>query len=95
MLALASFEEDRHWGMREDIRDIIQDLCEWKGVAILEGKGMPDHIHLLQSIPPKYSVSSFMGYLKGKSALMILGRQANLKYKCGNGISGQPGITSI
>ena len=46
-----------YWGMREDIRD----LCKWKGVAIIEGKVMPDHIHLLLSIPPKYSVSSFMG----------------------------------
>ena len=46
-----------YWGIREDIRD----LCKWKGVAIIEGKVMPDHIHLLLSIPPKYSVSSFMG----------------------------------
>ena len=46
-----------YWGMREDIRDIIRDLCKWKGVAIIEGKVMPDHIHLLLSIPPKYSVS--------------------------------------
>lgn len=46
-----------YWGMREDIRDIIRDLCKWKGVAILEGKVMPDHIHLLLSIPPKYSVA--------------------------------------
>ena len=67
-------------GMREDIRD----LYKWKGVAILEGKGMPDHIHLLLSMPPKYSVSSFMGYLKGKSAMMIFERHANLKYKYGN-----------
>lgn len=49
-----------YWGMRKDIRDIIRDLCRWKGVAILEGKVMPDHIHLLLSIPPKYFVSSFM-----------------------------------
>ena len=73
-----------YWGMREDIRDIIRDLCKWKGVAILEGKVMPGHIHLLLSIPPKYSVSSFMGYLKGKSAMMIFERHANLKYKYGN-----------
>ena len=73
-----------YWGMREDIRDIIRDLCKWKGVAIIEGKVMPDHIHLLLSIPPKYSVSSFMGYLKGKSAMMIFERHANLKYKFGN-----------
>ena len=73
-----------YWGMREDIRDIIRDLCKWKGVVIIEGKVMPDHIHLLLSIPPKYSVSSFMGYLKGKSAMMIFERHANLKYKFGN-----------
>ena len=71
-------------GMREDIRDIIRDLFEWKGVTIIEGKVMPDHIHLLLSISPKYSVSSFMGYLKGKSAMMIFERHANLKYKFGN-----------
>lgn len=72
-----------YWGMREDIRDIIRDLCKWKGVAILEGKVMPDHIHLMLSIPPKYSVSGFMGYLKGKSAMMLFERHANLKYKYG------------
>ena len=53
------------------IRDIIKQLCSYKGVEIIEGHLMPDHIHMLVSIPPKYSVSSFMGYLKGKSALMI------------------------
>lgn len=55
-----------------------------KGVEIIEGHIMPDHIHMLVSIPPKMSVSSFMGYLKGKSALMIFDRHANLKYKFGN-----------
>ena len=55
-----------------------------KGVAIIEGHLMCDHIHLLVSIPPKYSVSNFMGYLKGKSAMMIFERHANLKYKFGN-----------
>lgn len=69
-----------YWGMKEDIRD----LWKWKGVGIIEGHVMPDHIHLLLSIPPKYSVSSFMGYLKGKSAMMIYERHANLKYKFGN-----------
>ena len=73
-----------YWGMREDIRDIIRDLCKWKGVAILEGKVMPDHIHLLLSIPPKYSVSSFMGYLKGKSTTMIYEQFPELKYKYRN-----------
>ena len=56
----------------------------WKGVEIIEGSAMVDHIHRVVSIPPKYSVSSFMGYLKGKSALMIFDRHANLKYKFGN-----------
>ena len=67
-----------------DIRSIIKDLCKWKGVEIIEGNVMPDHVHLLVSIPPKISVSSFMGYLKGKSAMMIFDRHANLKYKFGN-----------
>ena len=69
---------------KEDIRDIIKQLCGYKGVEIIEGHLMPDHIHMLVSIPPKISVSSFMGYLKGKSALMIFDRHANLKYKFGN-----------
>jgi putative transposase len=56
---------------KESIVQILKDLCKWKGVEIIEGKVMVDHIHLLVSIPPKLSVSSFMGYLKGKSALMI------------------------
>ena len=54
---------------KEDIRDIIKALCKYKGVEIIEGHLMPDHIHMLVSIPPKYSISQFMGYLKGKSAL--------------------------
>lgn len=53
---------------KEDIRDIIKALCKYKGVEIIEGHLMPDHIHMLVSIPPKYSISQFMGYLKGKSA---------------------------
>ena len=70
--------------LKEDIRDILKQLCAYKGVEIIEGHLMPDHIHMLVSIPPKMSVSSFMGYLKGKSALMIFDRHANLKYKFGN-----------
>lgn len=70
--------------LRKDIQQIIRDLCKWKGVEILEGHMMPDHIHLVLSIPPKTSVSAFMGYLKGKSAMMIFDRNANLKYKFGN-----------
>ena len=66
---------------KRDIVDIIKRLCKYKGVEIIEGHIMPDHIHLLLSIPPKYSVSSFMEYLKGKSSLMIFDMHANLKYK--------------
>jgi len=56
---------------KESIVQIIKDLCKWKGVEIIEVKAMIDYVHLLVSIPPKYSISSFMGYLKGKSALMM------------------------
>lgn len=69
---------------KQSIREILKQLCRYKGVEIIEGHLMPDHIHMLVSIPPKISVSSFMGYLKGKSALMIFDRHANLKYKFGN-----------
>ena len=69
---------------RDDLRDIIKTLCIYKGVEIIEGHMMMDHVHLLVSIPPKISVSSFMGYLKGKSALMMFDKHANLKYKYGN-----------
>ena len=70
--------------IKADIREIIRNLCKWKGVEILEGHLMPNHIHMVVAIPPKYSVSEIMGYLKGKSALMIFDRHANLKYKFGN-----------
>lgn len=69
---------------REDLKEIIKTLCKYKGVEIIEGYMMPDHVHLLVAIPPKNSVSSFMGYLKGKSALMMFEKHANLKYKFGN-----------
>ena len=69
---------------RKDLREIIKTLCKYKGVEIIEGHMMPDHVHILLSIPPKMSVSSFMGYLKGKSALMMFDKHANLKYKYGN-----------
>ena len=69
---------------REDLKEIIKILCKYKGVEIIEGQQQPDHVHLLVSIPPRISVSSFMGYLKGKSALMMFDRHANLKYKYGN-----------
>lgn len=70
--------------LRTDIQGIIKDLCKWKGIEIIEGHMMPDHVHMLVSIPPKYSVSQVMGYLKGKSAMMIFDRHSNLKYKFGN-----------
>ena len=66
---------------KEDIRDIIKTLCKYKGVEIIEGHLMPDHIHMLVSIPPKYSISQFMGYLKGKSTLMIYDRHPELQSK--------------
>ena len=62
----------------------MRKLCEQKGVEILEATACPDHVHMIIAIPPKYSVSSIMGYLKGKSSLMIFDRHANLKYKYGN-----------
>ena len=70
--------------IKADIVEIIKNLCKYKGVEIIEGNARVDHIHLLLSIPPKYAVSNFMGYLKGKSAMMIFDRHANLKYKFGN-----------
>lgn len=73
-----------YYQLRADIQKIIKDLCKWKGIEIIEGHMMSDHIHLLLSIPPKYSISQVMGYLKGKSAMMIFERHANLKYKFGN-----------
>ena len=69
---------------RRAIGCILRKLCEWKSVRILEAECCADHIHMLVEIPPKMSVSGFMGYLKGKSAMMIFERHANLKYKFGN-----------
>ena len=69
---------------REDMIDIFKRLCSYKGVEIIEGHMMPDHVHLLLSIPPKIAVSTFVGYLKRKSALMMFDKHANLKYKFGN-----------
>lgn len=70
--------------IKEDIGIILRKLCQQKSVEIIEAQACPDHIHMLISIPPKYSVSQIMGYLKGKSSLMIFDRHANLKYKYGN-----------
>ena len=69
---------------RSSLGEIFHRLCSYKGVEIIEGHLMPDHVHMLVSIPPRISVSSFMGYLKGKSALMMFDKHANLKYKFGN-----------
>ena len=73
-----------YYKLREDIQGYIKDLCKWKGVEIIEGHMMPDHVHLLLSIPPKQEISSFIGDLKGKSAMMIFAKHANLRYKFGN-----------
>ena len=70
--------------LRADIGYILRRLCEQKGVEILEANACPDHIHMLLSIPPKYSVSQIMGYLKGKSSLMIYEQWGNLKFKYRN-----------
>jgi REP element-mobilizing transposase RayT len=66
---------------RLEIGAILRQLCKWKGVTILEAEVCPDHVHMLVEIPPKYSVSQFMGYLKGKSSLMIYEKWGNMKYR--------------
>ncbi len=68
--------------IRNDIEKIQRKLCEWKGVEIIEAELCPDRIHMLVSIPPKISVSSFMGYLKGKSSLMIFDQHGNREFWC-------------
>jgi putative transposase len=70
--------------MRAEIGKILRELCNWKQVELIEGEVCPDHIHMLVKISPKMSVAEFVGFLKGKSALMIFERHANLKYKYGN-----------
>ena len=70
--------------LREDIKEIISTLCKYRKVDIIAGAVCKDHVHLSVAIPPKESISDFMGYLKGKSALMIFDKHANLKYKFGN-----------
>ena len=69
---------------RLEIGAILRELCRWKGVEIIEGEVCPDHVHMLISIPPKMSVSGFMGFLKGKSSLMIYQRWGNMKFKYRN-----------
>ena len=70
--------------LKVDIGKILRKLCEEKGVEIIEAQACPDHIHMLVSIPPSIGVAHFVGFLKGKSSLMIFDRHANLKYKYGN-----------
>ena len=71
-------------GKRVEVGAILRQLCKWKGVNILEAEVCPDHVHMLLEIPPKYSVSQFMGYLKGKSSLMIYEKWGNMKFKYRN-----------
>ena len=70
--------------VKEDIGRMLRKLCEYKEVEILEAEACPDHIHMLVTIPPKHSVAQIVGYLKGKSSLMIFEKYANMKYKYGN-----------
>ncbi len=71
-------------GKRLEIVQILKTLSKWKGVKILEGEACPDHIHILVEIPPKVSVSSYMGFIKGKSSLMIYEKWSNIKYQYRN-----------
>lgn len=70
--------------IKEDIGKILRELCRWKGIEIIAAEICPDHIHMYIEIPPKMSVSSAMGFLKGKSSVIIFERHANLKYKYGS-----------
>ena len=70
--------------IKADVARILSELCKRKDIEIIEAEACPDHVHMFVRIPPKYSVSEVMGYLKGKSSLMIFERHANLKYKYGN-----------
>ncbi len=69
---------------RIEIGEILRQLCKWYGVNLIEGEVCPDHIHILVEIPPKHAVSSFMGYLKGKSSIMIYNKWGNMKFKYRN-----------
>ena len=80
---------------KREIGKILRQLCEWKGVEILEAEVCPDHIHMLVSIPPKVAVSSFMGYLKGKSSVLIYEKFGELSTSTGTGNSGAGAIMWI
>ena len=69
---------------KREIGNIQREICEWKGIRLVESEVCPDHVHMLVEIPPKMSVAGFMGFLKGKSSLLIHERQGNLKYKYGS-----------
>ena len=69
--------------LKTEIGKILRELCNWKGITIIEAELCPDHVHMLVEIPPKMSVAQFVGFLKGKSTLLIFERHANLKYKYG------------
>ena len=84
MFLFRNIEKVLYGKLKSDVREIISSLCRYKGVEIIDGAVCEDHIHISIAIPPKYSISKFMGYLKGKSAMMIFNRHANLKYKFGN-----------
>ena len=73
-----------YYKIKQDFIEIFHHLCQYKGAEIIEVHMMPDHVHMLVLVPPKLSISDFMGYLKSKSALMIFDKHANLKYKYGN-----------
>ena len=77
-------KRERYGKIKADIGVILGELCKQKNVELIEAEACPGHIHMLVSIPPSLSVAQFMGFLKGKSSLMIFDRHANLKYKCGS-----------
>ncbi len=81
--------------LKKDIGQILRKLCEQKDVEIIEAEAYPDHIHMLVSIPPHISIAQFMGYLKGKSSLIIFDRHANLKTNMAREISGHEDTTLI
>ena len=87
-------QKDFYKEIRVEIGKILRELCNWKQVKIVEAEVCPDHIHMLVEIPPKMSVSSFVGFLKGKSSLIIFERHSNLKYKYGNRQFGAEDTTS-
>ena len=95
MVLILFLNRDTLFYNRKSVGEILRRLCEYKGVEIIEEYLMKDHVHLLINIPPKISVSSFMGYLNVKSALMMFVKDANLKYKFVNDISGKQDIMLV